>query len=157
MDPMVWAVALLVAACSLCFLEMFIPSMGIITAVAMGCAVGSSSFAFGVDSTWGSAFIVLNVVGMICSFAIAFRLLPRSPLAVHNSDVEDARSTPEGTYQEILGKTGVAFTDLRPGGTAMIDGCKVDVVAQGGYIDEGARVKVLKIEGNKIVVERTTI
>jgi len=55
---------------------------------------------------------------------------------------------------EILGRTGVAKTDLRPAGRAEIDGKVLDVVTRGDYIPGGAQVKVAEIAGNRIVVER---
>jgi membrane-bound serine protease (ClpP class) len=56
------------------------------------------------------------------------------------------------SVQELIGKEGIAFTTLRPGGTAEIDGQRIDVVANSEYIDKGARIKVLRVEGIKVVV-----
>jgi membrane-bound serine protease (ClpP class) len=131
--------------------------MGVITLFAASCAVGSCILAFQKANGWGAAFIGFNVVGMIGSFAVAFRLLPKSPLAIGSSQVEAAKNVSGDEFQKLLGATGVAFTDLRPGGTAMIGERKVDVVAQGAYIDQGAKIKVLKVEGTKVVVERETV
>ncbi len=52
----------------------------------------------------------------------------------------------------MIGKTGIAFTTLRPGGTAEIDGKRVDVVADSEYIDKDVKIKVLRVEGIKVVV-----
>jgi membrane-bound serine protease (ClpP class) len=54
--------------------------------------------------------------------------------------------------KELIGKEGIAYTTLRPGGTAEIDGKKVDVVADSEYIDRGSRIRVLRVEGIKVVV-----
>ncbi|MDP7396163.1 MAG: NfeD family protein, partial [Lentisphaeria bacterium] len=52
----------------------------------------------------------------------------------------------------LLGKTGVSCTMLRPSGLAMIDDERIDVVTEGEMIQKDQRVKVIEIEGNRIVV-----
>ncbi|MDX2119645.1 MAG: NfeD family protein [Gemmatimonadota bacterium] len=53
---------------------------------------------------------------------------------------------------ELVGRAGVATTDLRPSGVATVDGEKVDVVTDGEYIKAGARVVVTRAEGYRHVV-----
>ncbi|HEV3029325.1 MAG TPA: NfeD family protein [Planctomycetota bacterium] len=55
-------------------------------------------------------------------------------------------------YDGLLGKEGQAQTILRPAGIALIEGKKVDVVTAGENVEKGSRVKVTKVEGNRIVV-----
>jgi membrane-bound serine protease (ClpP class) len=52
----------------------------------------------------------------------------------------------------LIGKNGVATTTLRPAGKAKIEGKLVDVVTQGDFIEKGAQIRVLRLEGNRIVV-----
>jgi membrane-bound serine protease (ClpP class) len=54
--------------------------------------------------------------------------------------------------KDLIGKYGTAFTTLRPGGTAVIDGRRIDVVADSEYIDKDVKIKVLRVEGIKVVV-----
>jgi membrane-bound serine protease (ClpP class) len=156
-DPIAAASALLVAAMLLCFVEVFIPSMGIITMLATVCAATSCFFAFRQGTATGVLFVPANVIGMLLSFGLAFKLLPRSPLAHTRSEVESATYRPVEPLEGLAGRTGVAFTDLRPGGTAMVDERKVDVVAEGGYIEKGTRLKVLRVEGTKVVVTKEAV
>jgi membrane-bound ClpP family serine protease len=53
----------------------------------------------------------------------------------------------------FLGKEGIAATSLRPSGTADLDGVKMDVVTQGDFIEKGARIKIIKVQGRRIVVK----
>jgi membrane-bound serine protease (ClpP class) len=62
-------------------------------------------------------------------------------------------SAPPGDRQ-WLGKQGTAMSPLRPAGIADIDGKRVDVVSQGEWIDAGAPIDVIRVEGNRIVVRR---
>jgi membrane-bound serine protease (ClpP class) len=52
------------------------------------------------------------------------------------------------------GMTGVARSILRPAGKAEVDGMLVDVVTEGEFLEAGAPVRVLAVEGSRIVVER---
>jgi membrane-bound serine protease (ClpP class) len=53
---------------------------------------------------------------------------------------------------ELLNKTGQALTLLRPSGMAMIDGKRVDVVTEGPPVEQGTPIKVVAIEGLRVVV-----
>jgi len=53
---------------------------------------------------------------------------------------------------ELVGAEGVALTTLRPSGTAIFSDERLDVVTEGGYITKGNKVKVVKVEGSRIVV-----
>ncbi len=52
----------------------------------------------------------------------------------------------------LLGQEGVALTPLRPSGTAVINGERVDVVSEGGFIAQEAAVIVTAVEGTRVVV-----
>jgi len=56
-------------------------------------------------------------------------------------------------FQHLIGVEGVAFTDLRPSGTALINGNRIDVVTEGDFIKNGSRIVVKSVEGSKVVVE----
>ena len=53
---------------------------------------------------------------------------------------------------DLEGMEGVAATDLRPSGTAVIGDERVDVVTEGPWIEEGTRVVVMHAEGYRFVV-----
>jgi membrane-bound serine protease (ClpP class) len=53
---------------------------------------------------------------------------------------------------ELVGQSGVAFTTLRPSGTALINNQRVDVVADGTLIEKGAAITVVAVEGLRVVV-----
>jgi membrane-bound ClpP family serine protease len=53
----------------------------------------------------------------------------------------------------LLGALGVAATPLRPAGKVKFGDEYIDVVAEGAYVEPGARVQVIEIEGNRIVVK----
>jgi len=55
--------------------------------------------------------------------------------------------------EEITNKTGVTITPLRPAGKVDIDGNRVDVVSEGGFIDKDEKVIVIDVKGSKVLVK----
>jgi membrane-bound ClpP family serine protease len=53
----------------------------------------------------------------------------------------------------LLGKEGVALTDLRPTGVGCFEGKSIDVLSSGPYILRGSVIKVEMVHGNKVVVK----
>jgi len=56
--------------------------------------------------------------------------------------------------KDLIGREGIAYTDLRPSGTALIDGKRVDVISEGDYIQRDSPIIVKAVEGLKVIVER---
>jgi membrane-bound serine protease (ClpP class) len=55
---------------------------------------------------------------------------------------------------KFLGATGVCVTDLRPAGTITIEGEPVDVVAEGNFVKQGSTVKVINVDGSRVLVRQ---
>lgn len=53
---------------------------------------------------------------------------------------------------DLVGKAGTALTDLRPSGTALVEGERVDVVTEGDFVKAGAPVTVIRSEGYRLLV-----
>jgi hypothetical protein len=58
--------------------------------------------------------------------------------------------------EALLGQQGEALTPLRPAGRARLGEQTVDVVSEGGFVELGAQIEVVKVAGNRIVVRATT-
>lgn len=101
--------------------------------------------------------------GLVTAFVVGFTIakyLPQLPgvnrlmLPPPDEETSDAAgSTPPAAPPELLGKTGVAVTDLRPAGKACFLDQYLDVVLEGGYVDAGSRVQVIEIDGLRVVVK----
>jgi len=57
--------------------------------------------------------------------------------------------------ESLIGKSGVTVTDLRPAGTVEIDNERYDVISDGEHIPKNSRVKVMKVQGNYLVVMKS--
>lgn len=57
---------------------------------------------------------------------------------------------------DLIGKTGIAYTVLRPSGKIMIEDQLYDAFSRGDYIEKGDTVTVTEIEGSTLKVRRVT-
>lgn len=147
-------IALVVAGFLLLFFEVFLPGGvigalgGMLVAAAVVCG-----FAFQ-GSTWGAGLLVVSGLLGLVSFWLWIKLIPKTPLGrrlMLNHDAHDWKSS-DVSQQGLEGKEGVAHSTLRPAGTALIDGVRVDVVTRGEMIAAKTRIKVIAVEGNRVVV-----
>lgn len=53
---------------------------------------------------------------------------------------------------DLIGLEGTTVTPLRPSGTAVFNDERVDVVTEGSFISSNIKVKIIKVEGSRIVV-----
>ena len=53
---------------------------------------------------------------------------------------------------DLVGREGVAMTDLRPAGTVLIGEERIDAVSESEWIEENTDVKVVSSEGYRLIV-----
>lgn len=155
MSPFSWYVALLAAGLLLIIAEVFIPGgvTGVVGGLAMLAAMGVGLFYF--PPPWGFLSAVALIVFSGIVFLLWIRLFPRSQTGKRialNTDGADFKSAapPAG---ELLNQVGEALTALRPAGIALIDGKRLDVLAEGGeWIAAGAKIRVSAIQGVHLIV-----
>ena len=56
------------------------------------------------------------------------------------------------SLEYYLGKTGRSITPLRPTGRAIIEQKTLDVITKGEFIEKNKKIEVIKVEGNKVIV-----
>jgi membrane-bound serine protease (ClpP class) len=142
-------------------IEMFLPGIGVagvsgvialIAVVVMQLGWGNPRVALYVIAI-ALLIIILGLVWIIRSFQKG--RLSKSFLVLRDSS--DGTSVPEiaNAKADLLGKSGVAVTTLRPAGIAEIEGRRVDVSTAGEFIPKGSPVTVVKAEGMHILVNKS--
>lgn len=58
----------------------------------------------------------------------------------------------DNSWKELIGKTGVAFTNLRPSGKVEIDDETYDAKSEIGFIEKGQKVKVIDYRSGQVYV-----
>lgn len=103
----------------------------------------------------------VGVIGL--AFALR-RFLPKAPLfnrLVLEPPPPEERITLShrealADYSHLIGVTGEAMTDLRPGGRALVGGQLIDVIAEGVPLDRGTPVTVVEAHANRVLVRAAT-
>lgn len=152
-----WFIILLISGVGLVCAELFIPGgvLGLMGGLAL---LGAMVIVFFEESFKGQeAIVVMGVMGVtFLSFLLWLRVFPRSRVGkalASSEDLSAANATEDG-LDALLEQEGPAMSDLRPAGYARISGQRVDVVTRGEMIEEGKTVRVIEVEGNRIVVKQ---
>ncbi len=96
------------------------------------------------------------LLATVALMLVALRYLPRTRagrglvLAQATTRSDGFMSAPD--YASRLGSVGVADSDLRPAGIGKFGSERVDVVSEGGYVARGAKIRVVDVEGMRVVV-----
>jgi len=137
----------------LLFLEVFIPSGGILGVLAFFCA------AFGIYGlfTQGRPLLGFAAIGGTATLGVLGLKFGLKRLHFSGSMTPEASTSVDTRINDTLtGKEGLTHTMLRPAGVAIIDGQRVDVVAQGNFVEPNVRVRVVDITGNRVLVKEVS-
>ncbi len=158
-------IIMFIAGIILIFLEIFvIPGFGItgisgiilvLVSIFLSLTGGLPFFDFNVI---GGAIIQLSIAlaGAFILILLVAKFLPKSKvfnrLVLAEEENADKGFVSYPSAKELIGAEGIAITDLRPAGSAEINSQRYDVVADWQYIERGKKVKVIRVEGIKVVV-----
>lgn len=151
------AIALAVAGLVLLILEIFvIPGFGLCGVLGIASIIGAVVCA-APSITVAILQILIAVVVTVLLVVVSLKC-GRTRRVWSRLILKDSTST-EGGYvsqplsiRQLVGAEGVALTDLRPSGAALIDGKRTDVLTEGAFITRGTAVKVIRVDGSSVVV-----
>ncbi|MBV7273591.1 NfeD family protein [Clostridium thailandense] len=141
----------------LVIVEMFHPGFGF-----PGIS-GGILLIIGVILTATSVMEVLILLAVIISvLGIALTLVLKSAtkgrlskiLILHETQKKEAGYTGTEDLKYFIDQEGITITILRPAGIAEFNGIKLDVVSEGEFISKDKKVKIIKVEGRRIVVRQ---
>lgn len=150
------SLALFVTGLILLVIEGLVPGFGLpgisgIILVITGTILAMDNFTNAILSVSISIIITTIVTVILMKLGFRSRLLDEIILKT-NHNVE--KSTINLGKEELLGKEGIAISELRPTGFIEIDGERYDALTEGGFLPKGTPVKIVKVEGIKIFVRR---
>ena len=139
--------------------EIFIPSLGILTVIALAVLSYSLYIVFtSISTTAGVVFTGLDIILVPLIIFFGIKILAQSPLALKKElSRQNGVVSQKEKLEAYINMKGEAVTDLRPAGMAQINSQRVDVVTDGEYIDADTPVIVTGVAGNRIVVDRLII
>src|SRR5690625_568690 len=133
---------------------------GILGLLGAGAVVGSLYMA-GYDFKVMSYSIMIAFLLSIVAAIFLFRSIGLQRGIFRRLVLQDRTTTELGYVSnvsrlDLIGQEGVTLTPLRPSGTALIGDERVDVVSESNFIDKNINIKVVKVEGIRVVVRELT-
>ena len=155
---MTLSILLVVGSLALIIMEVLFVSFGALALAAAALGVGGVVTAFSVSQMFGWIMAGVLLVGVPFCLKLAFTVLPKLGFArgfyLEAPELTDAeRQAGARVDDKLLGQEGLATSALRPSGIAQFGEEVLQVVSQGVMIEPGARVRVVELTGNRIVVE----
>ena len=150
MEVLLFIVGLILLA-----VELVVPGFGVFGISGIACIL------FSLFMTLGGGIGALNImaggtVAATVGFLVLLRYLPSSKfwnrLVLKDALKTDRGYTSSDDLSRLTAREGLVLTLLRPAGTVEIDGQIFDVVSEGKFVNPGAKVRVISVNGNRIVV-----
>lgn len=139
--------------------EIFLPG-GVLGVFAVLCLIVSiiAAFASPLFTNQQALLMAFGILALsVISMVLWMKLFPKTKAGgklTLKTDLADAKAQEPG-LDELIGKEGVAVTDLKPSGIAMIDNHRIDVITQGEMIDKGKPIFVIDVNANRVIVKPT--
>jgi membrane-bound serine protease (ClpP class) len=165
-----WEIALFVVGLVLIIVEIFVTPGSIIIGVAgilctiTGLALAlvrniNFDFTFVPPGALAYAFLMVTVAMALPLILIMIfgKTMFASSTFKHMSDVGEMKSSKGYSIKDkqlhgLVGESGIAVTNLRPAGKIEISNERYDAITDGGFIEKGQPVKVLRLQATYLVV-----
>jgi membrane-bound serine protease (ClpP class) len=155
-----WALALLLLTLGLglAMLEVFFPSGGILGFLCIASIVAAVVLGFKSGSGVGTAILLTALFGLPAVVISALHWLPDTPfgrqliLKVPTSDDVLPVDDEKDSLKNLIGCVGQARCKMLPAGAVKIGGRTIDAVTEGMAVEQGQKVRVIQVRGNRVVV-----
>ncbi|MGB5989402.1 MAG: NfeD family protein [Marinifilaceae bacterium] len=101
---------------------------------------------------------VSSFASFVCSLYLSKKLLDNRKLAFAlyaEQSLEDGYVGVDLSFYEMIGKEGLAQTDLRPSGKVVVDTITYDAMSvHSTFIDKNSKIKVIRFETGQLYVEK---
>jgi len=103
---------------------------------------------------------LIGIVGAIIGLVLLAKLMIKTKFweqltAPDTQKKEEGYSNTPG-WESLQGETGIADTDLHPSGWVRVKDQRIFVVSEGEFIEEGKEIKILSVDGNRVLVRELT-
>ncbi|HWJ80513.1 MAG TPA: nodulation protein NfeD [Niallia sp.] len=149
------SIILFVIGVLLIILEFFIVG-GIAGIFGIIAVIASMFLASGNIVVIGISLLIAMIIAVVASILLV-KVFGKKMRFFKKIILTDSTNTESGYVSnqnrtELVGLTGKTLTPLRPAGMVVVNEERIDVVSEGRFIDKDVLVKVVKVEGSRIVV-----
>ena len=153
MEPLLYAVVLLVVGIALLVIEFFVVSFGVLTVAAVLSVTAAIYFAFSFSDLAGWSFAIATPLIGVATVRWGIRRIRTSSMVPQTEITADAGYHHVAERMGItVGSVGTLITSARPSGRARFAGGECDVQVEGLPVEPDAKVVVKRIDGPIIFV-----
>lgn len=155
MNIMYLAIALFILGLSLLITEMIVPGFGIPGIIGILSLILSVVITIVAAPVYG-IFIAIGIIGVVMIVFLMLRRWMIDKQVYSKIILEDIVGTEKPEYEDLdyfLGKEGIVLTALRPHGTVDFNGVRIETFSVGPFIPAKAKVKVIEVSNQKIIVQ----
>lgn len=150
---LVLGVVLLIAGFILVGIEMVVPGFGLPGISGIVCLVaGIVLTAENVEQGLTITVIVVVILAVMLTIVMAVLKRVKSPIVLEEKLQNEHGFLNASDLEYLVGKEGIASTDLKPGGKCRIEGIEFDVRSEGSFLEKGMKVKISHIHEKTIMV-----
>lgn len=148
---------LFVAAFMLVLAEFVVP--GAVLGILGGILFVASCVVAYIKTDYGLWITVAEIGGMIVCVLTGMYLIGNTRFGniMVLDDQQDASKGWVAPSEDpnLVGSIGAVYSALRPAGAIVVNGRRIDAVSDGTFIEKGESIRVIEVEGNRVVVERS--
>jgi membrane-bound serine protease (ClpP class) len=146
---------LFIVAVTFVYVELFLPGgvFGVLGVIAFAASIFFGFYYYHAAGIWIAVLELFLATALILYALRTFRTSYAGKLLIlkRNLNKEEGYSGTD-SLEKFVGKEGVCLTHLRPAGVAVVDSTRLDVVSDGTFIEKGKKIRVVEVEGNRVVV-----
>ena len=154
-NPLIFPIILQLIGIVIIMAEILIPSGGILALLATALFGYSLYSVFtSISASMGYGFVLADLIIIPVIVIFGFKTLAKSSVTLKKRlSSEQGVNVQEEILRQYIGMEGVAITDLRPSGIAMIAKERLDVGTDGQYLAKDSSLMVVAVTGNQIIVK----
>lgn len=151
-----WAILFFVIGIVMILAELILPGL-ICGILGTACLIVSCAIAISWHPEWAFQIVFAEAAFAVICVIAGFYMFPKSP--VGRAMILDTTLSPDSgwvsdeTEEDLLDALGEVYTALRPAGSIMVKGRRINAVSNGEFVDAGVAVRVIEVSGNRVVVE----
>lgn len=157
---MILGIFLFIAGFLFVGIEIIVPGFGAPGIVGTCCLIAG---VFLTADTIQEAIIIVAIVLVLLAILIFTLVTLLSKGKLKTPIVLDEKLNKEEGYisstdlQYLIGKRGIAVTDLHPAGRVKIEDIEFDVISDGKFIEKNSHVEIYKLSNSSLVVRKTEL
>lgn len=148
-------IILLLAGFVLVGVEMALPGFGVPGISGILCLVGGIILtAKSVSAGIVMAIVVIIILAVMLAviMTIFSSKKMKSPIVLREDVKGEQGFLSSSDLEYLVGREGIAATDLRPAGKGNFDGIEFDILSGGSFIKKGQSIQISRVKDNKLIV-----